>query len=31
MLKDAKIECSRWFTGRCVVLSVQVGWFVGGG
>jgi hypothetical protein len=24
-------ECSRWFIGRCVVLCVQVGGFVGGG
>jgi hypothetical protein len=22
---------TRWFLGRCVVLCVQVGWFVGGG
>jgi hypothetical protein len=26
-----EIECTRWFIGRCVVLCVQVGWFVGGG
>ena len=26
-----EIECSRWFIERCVVLCVQVGWFVGGG
>ncbi len=26
-----KIECTRWFIGGCVVLCVQVGWFVGGG
>ncbi len=26
-----KIECTRWFIGRCVVLCVQVGWFDGGG
>jgi hypothetical protein len=26
------IECTRWFIrGRCVVLCVQVGWFVGVG
>jgi hypothetical protein len=26
-----EIECARWFIGRCVVLCVQVVWFVGGG
>jgi hypothetical protein len=30
MLKDA-VECTRSFIGRCVVLHVHVGWFVGGG
>ncbi len=26
-----EMECTRWYIGRCVVLRVQVGWFVGGG
>jgi hypothetical protein len=25
------MECTRCFIGRCVVLCVQVEWFVGGG
>jgi hypothetical protein len=25
-----EMECTRWCIGRCVVLRVQVGWFVGG-
>jgi hypothetical protein len=25
-----EIECARWLIGCCVVLCVQVGWFVGG-
>jgi hypothetical protein len=25
-----EIECTRWLIGRCLVLCVQVGWFVGG-
>ncbi len=26
-----RFECTRWFIGRCVVLSVYVELFVGGG
>jgi hypothetical protein len=30
-VRRVEIECTRWFFERCVVLCVQVGWFVGGG
>jgi hypothetical protein len=29
-VEEVDVE-GRWFIGRCVVLCVQVGWFVGGG